>query len=50
MTETNLAQILKHIEDTKPMLVIIDSIQTMTADVESAAGSISQVRNAPRAW
>jgi len=45
VTETNLAQILKHIEDTKPMLVIIDSIQTMTLpDMESAAGSISQVR------
>jgi len=45
VTETNLAQIFKHIEDTKPTLVIIDSIQTMTLpEMESAAGSISQVR------
>ncbi len=45
VTETNLAVIFKHIEDTKPTLVIIDSIQTMTLpEMESAAGSISQVR------
>ncbi len=45
VTETNLGQIFKHIEDTKPSLVIIDSIQTMTLpEMESAAGSISQVR------
>ena len=45
VTETNLAQVFKHIEDTKPTLVIVDSIQTMTLpDMESAAGSISQVR------
>ncbi len=45
VTETNMAQIFKHIEETKPTLVIIDSIQTMTLpEMESAAGSISQVR------
>jgi len=45
VTETNLSQIFNHIGDTKPTLVIIDSIQTMTLpEMESAAGSISQVR------
>lgn len=43
--ETSLDNILKHIEDTKPEIVIIDSIQTIASDdIESAAGSVSQVR------
>jgi len=45
VTETNLGSIMQHIEEHKPALVIIDSIQTMTLpDMQSAAGSISQVR------
>ncbi len=45
VTETNLGTIFNHIGDTKPALVIIDSIQTMTLpEMESLAGSISQVR------
>ncbi len=43
--ETNLDEIFKHIKNTSPQLVIIDSIQTVYSDVlESSPGSISQVR------
>lgn len=43
--ETSLDNIMKHIEDTTPEIVIIDSIQTIASDdIESAAGSVSQVR------
>ena len=43
--ETNLRNILTTLNEEKPQLVIIDSIQTMWADtVESAPGSVSQVR------
>lgn len=43
--ETSLDNIMKHIEDTNPEIVIIDSIQTIASDdIESAAGSVSQVR------
>ena len=45
LTETDLDEVLIHIENLKPRLAIIDSIQTMqVADLTSAAGSISQVR------
>jgi DNA repair protein RadA/Sms len=45
LTETDLDEVLIHIENLKPRLVIIDSIQTMQVDdLTSAAGSISQVR------
>ena len=45
LTETNTADITKHIEDVKPDIVIIDSIQTLeSAAVDSTAGSISQIR------
>ena len=45
--ETNLRDILTTLEQERPNLVIIDSIQTMWADnVESAPGSVSQVRAA----
>jgi DNA repair protein RadA/Sms len=40
-----LETIFEHIRDEQPQLVIIDSIQTiMTEEVESSAGSITQVR------
>lgn len=43
--ETNLDEIFKHIKNTSPQLVIIDSIQTVYSDaLESSPGSISQVR------
>ncbi len=43
--ETSLEQILVHIKNTQPDLVIIDSIQTIsTESLESSPGSIAQVR------
>lgn len=43
--ETSLEQIFTHINNVKPDLVIIDSIQTIfTERVESSPGSVSQVR------
>jgi DNA repair protein RadA/Sms len=45
LTETDLDEINLHVENLKPRLAIIDSIQTMTvSELTSAAGSISQVR------
>ncbi len=45
-SETNLRDILTTLENEKPDLAIIDSIQTMWADnVDSAPGSVSQVRS-----
>jgi DNA repair protein RadA/Sms len=43
--ETDAENILRHWEDLAPDFVLIDSIQTLqTARVESAAGSVAQVR------
>jgi DNA repair protein RadA/Sms len=45
VTETNLEIILNHINEVKPDLLIIDSIQTVyLSQVDSSAGSVSQVR------
>ena len=45
LCENSLENIFEHIRDEKPDLVVIDSIQTIaTAEVESSAGSITQVR------
>ena len=45
VTETSLEAILEHVGEVKPRLLVIDSIQTTTlADLESSAGSVSQVR------
>jgi len=45
VTETNLEAIFEHITAVKPDLLIVDSIQTVyMTDLESAAGSVSQVR------
>jgi DNA repair protein RadA/Sms len=45
LCETNLEQIFTHINNLKPDLLVIDSIQTVyTERVESSPGSISQVR------
>ena len=44
--ETNLRDILTTLENEKPDLVIIDSIQTMWSDyLDAAPGSVSQVRS-----
>ncbi|HEY5039609.1 MAG TPA: AAA family ATPase, partial [bacterium] len=43
--ETDVLAILAQIEKTKPVLTVIDSIQTLfLADIASAPGSVSQVR------
>jgi len=43
--QTNLELIKKHIEDVKPDLVVVDSIQAIyTTTIQSSAGSVSQIR------
>lgn len=43
--ETSLANIFEHIHDVNPEMLIVDSIQTIASDdIESPAGSVSQVR------
>ncbi|MCU0370466.1 MAG: DNA repair protein RadA [Bacteroidales bacterium] len=45
MTETGTGQIFYQLEEIRPELVIIDSIQTLETDkLDSPAGSISQIR------
>ena len=45
LCETSLEQIFLHIDEMKPDLVVIDSIQTVqTESAESSAGSIVQIR------
>jgi DNA repair protein RadA/Sms len=45
VTETNLAQILEHIAEVKPQLIILDSVQTTyLPELDSSAGSVTQVR------
>jgi len=45
VSETSLEKIINHINQVKPDMVIIDSVQTLEREgVESAPGSISQIR------
>ena len=45
VTETNLEIIMNHINEVKPELLIVDSIQTVyLSRMDSSAGSVSQVR------
>ena len=45
VSETSLEQVFVHVQNVKPDLVIIDSIQTITTEnIESSPGSVSQVR------
>lgn len=45
LCETRLDNIFTQIENIEPQLVVVDSIQTIySADIESGAGSVSQVR------
>ncbi len=45
LNETNMEAIFAHIEELKPQMVIIDSIQTLqTSALESSAGTVSQIR------
>ena len=43
--ETSLERIFENIEDIEPEILVVDSIQTIASeDIESSAGSVSQVR------
>ncbi|MFI7587953.1 DNA repair protein RadA [Spongisporangium articulatum] len=43
--ETDLATVLGHVEQVKPDLLVVDSVQTvLSANVDSGPGSVSQVR------
>jgi DNA repair protein RadA/Sms len=45
LTETNIQIILKQVEQLKPDILIIDSIQTLhTPEIASAPGSVSQIK------
>src|SRR5580765_6493520 len=45
LPETNLENILREVDRVKPSVIIVDSIQTtFSSDIESAPGSISQIR------
>ncbi len=45
VTETDLNTVLEHVAQVKPRLLVVDSIQTTTlGELESSAGSVSQVR------
>lgn len=45
LTETCVENIIERAEEVKPQIIIVDSIQTMTTcDIDSSAGSISQIR------
>lgn len=45
LAETDVEQISQKIEELKPLIVIIDSIQTMVhSDVSSSPGTVSQIR------
>ena len=50
LSETNVETVIEAITDTKPDIVLIDSIQTMHIDaIASAAGSVPQVRETTNA-
>ncbi len=45
LAETDLASVLEHIRAMRPVLVVVDSIQTTASeDIASAAGSVGQLR------
>ncbi len=45
LCETSLEQIYSHIDEVKPHIVVIDSIQTIASEtVDSSPGSLSQIR------
>lgn len=46
LAETQMENILHHVEELNPRLLIIDSVQTLYSDrIESSPGSVSQVRD-----
>ncbi len=45
LCETDLDRIMAHIDNVKPQIVVVDSVQTIfSPEIESAPGSVSQVR------
>jgi DNA repair protein RadA/Sms len=43
--ETDLAAVLGHVDEVKPSLLVLDSVQTVSrSDVDGAAGGVTQVR------
>lgn len=51
LCETNLDSIFSRIDEVNPDIVVVDSIQTISTDsIESAAGSVSQVRECAAAF
>ena len=45
LTETDTKEILKHVKDVQPDIIIVDSIQTLSSPyVDATAGTISQIR------
>jgi DNA repair protein RadA/Sms len=46
LPDTSLERILEHIEQLRPQLVVVDSVQTLSSEqLQAGAGSISQVRD-----
>jgi DNA repair protein RadA/Sms len=46
LPDTSVERILEHIEQLRPRLVVVDSVQTLSSEqLQSGAGSISQVRD-----
>jgi DNA repair protein RadA/Sms len=46
LPETSLERILEHLDQLRPQLVVVDSVQTLSSEqLQSGAGSISQVRD-----
>lgn len=51
LCETSLDNIFHQIKEVEPQIVVVDSIQTIASDqIESAAGSVSQVRECAAAF
>jgi DNA repair protein RadA/Sms len=45
VADTDVGRVIAHIDEVKPSVVVVDSIQTMThPDLSSSAGSVGQVR------
>ena len=50
LTETRLEEVVRHVEEIKPALLVIDSIQTIaTTQVTSSSGSVTQLREVTNA-
>ncbi len=51
VTETNLGAILHHVDEVRPRIVVVDSIQTTYSDeLDSSPGNVSQVKHCTMAF